>query len=551
MDRAIADHRAQRLHLVDLAVDELLPAKARVHRHHADKVDHVEQILDAIKPAARVDRETRLAARAADRLQRAVNMRPGLEMGRDHIGAGLGEGVDIGIDRGDHQVHVHHRLDMRPDRLHQRRAEGQVRHEMPIHHVDMDPIGTLRFDRADLLPEVGEIGRENRRRDLDGAVKAGHGILGAGGTDGFSRLAKAFEGEAQAPPQAVSTGGAQGLRGLLPRERPVAQVSGHQVLVGHHRGALGRVVVMRDALHLGRGAEDEGRTRMQAVGRLVEDRVHAVGRPAAGLFDDEGDRCAFVDVAQAAALIALAAVARIEEHAAAAQDAVGFSDQRGDPAHVEIAPARAFFAGDQVVDIGADRRRPMALVRGVDGEFRGILGDRREIRLTFETAGVGIEDPVMHAVTEGHDQRALRPEDHVTAGDLLARRAQEARLGRVGGREDREDRADRDVDVDVRRAIERIDGKRQRARAEGEDLVFFFRGVEGHGRALERLHVGGVGHHVERLLAVAAGIGAAGSGQVLVDAVAGNQSLQPGADNAEPLHHIGEFRRERQTVEIE
>ena len=51
------------------------------------------------------------------------------------------------------------------------RAEGQVRHEMPVHHIDMDPIGALGFDRADLGAEIGEIGRENRGGNLDRTVE--------------------------------------------------------------------------------------------------------------------------------------------------------------------------------------------------------------------------------------------------------------------------------------------------------------------------------------------------------------------------------------------
>ena len=174
MHGAVADQRAQAPDLVDLAVDEGLPAEAGVHGHHANQIAEVQERRRRLDRRAGIEREAGLAARRADRLQRAVRVRPGLEMRGQHIRAGLGIGVDIGIDRGDHQVHVHHGLDVRADRLAERRAEGEVRHEMPVHHVDMDPVRALRLDRLDLLPEVGEIGREDRRGDLDGTVK-GHG----------------------------------------------------------------------------------------------------------------------------------------------------------------------------------------------------------------------------------------------------------------------------------------------------------------------------------------------------------------------------------------
>ena len=43
---------------------------------------------------------------------------------------------------------------------------------MAVHHVDMDPVGALRLDAPGIsAPEGGEIGGEDRRGDLDGAVE--------------------------------------------------------------------------------------------------------------------------------------------------------------------------------------------------------------------------------------------------------------------------------------------------------------------------------------------------------------------------------------------
>ena len=59
----------------------------------------------------------------------------------------------------------------RADRLHHVGPEGDDRHEMPVHHVEVDPVGAGGLDRADLLGELGEVGRQDRRRD---AERAGH-----------------------------------------------------------------------------------------------------------------------------------------------------------------------------------------------------------------------------------------------------------------------------------------------------------------------------------------------------------------------------------------
>ena len=50
---------------------------------------------------------------------------------------------------------------MRPQRLHDVRADGDVGHEMAVHHVDMDPVGAGVIDRAHLFAQPGKIGGQN------------------------------------------------------------------------------------------------------------------------------------------------------------------------------------------------------------------------------------------------------------------------------------------------------------------------------------------------------------------------------------------------------
>lgn len=173
MDGPVADQLAQ---AADLGghVQELLPAETGIDRHHADQIGQIQQMRDRIGRRAGVQRHTRLFAGGTDRLQGAVDMRTGLDMGGDQIGPRLGIGLDIGIDRRDHQVNVHEGLHMRAERLHGGRAEGQVRHEMSVHHIDMDPVGALILDGPDLAAEIGKIGGQDRRRDPDLAVEC-HG----------------------------------------------------------------------------------------------------------------------------------------------------------------------------------------------------------------------------------------------------------------------------------------------------------------------------------------------------------------------------------------
>ncbi len=60
----------------------------------------------------------------------------------DDVGARLGEGFEDRIAGRDHQMHVENLLAVRAQRLHHVRPDGDVGHEMPVHHVHMDPVGS-------------------------------------------------------------------------------------------------------------------------------------------------------------------------------------------------------------------------------------------------------------------------------------------------------------------------------------------------------------------------------------------------------------------------
>ena len=92
-------------------------------------------------------------------------------MRSDDIGPCLGKGIDKWIYRRDHKVYVHHCFHVWFQRFDGRRTKGDVGHEMPVHHIDMDPIRALGFDRLSFLPEIGKIGRQDGRGDLDLTVE--------------------------------------------------------------------------------------------------------------------------------------------------------------------------------------------------------------------------------------------------------------------------------------------------------------------------------------------------------------------------------------------
>ncbi len=56
-----------------------------------------------------------------------------------------------------------------PNRLDDRRAHREVRHEVPVHHVHVDPIGAGVGGLGHLLAETGEVGGKNRGGELHDA----------------------------------------------------------------------------------------------------------------------------------------------------------------------------------------------------------------------------------------------------------------------------------------------------------------------------------------------------------------------------------------------
>ena len=88
-------------------------------------------------------------------------------MKADEVGAGRGEGGGQRVHRLHHQMHVEHRhAAVAPDavrlqRLRHHRPDGQVRHVVIVHDVEMDPVGASGQHLPDFLTQAGEIGGQN------------------------------------------------------------------------------------------------------------------------------------------------------------------------------------------------------------------------------------------------------------------------------------------------------------------------------------------------------------------------------------------------------
>jgi hypothetical protein len=96
---AFDDHGAQRAQLVELAVDEALPAKAGIDAHDQDQVDVAHEVAHGLRGSGGVEGDPGPLAQRLDQLDGAVQMRARLGMDGDDVGAGGGEIRHIGVDR--------------------------------------------------------------------------------------------------------------------------------------------------------------------------------------------------------------------------------------------------------------------------------------------------------------------------------------------------------------------------------------------------------------------------------------------------------------------
>ena len=152
--------------LVERRRDELLAAEARVHRHDQDHVDLVDHVIEPVERRRRIEHQAGLAAVLADQLDRAIDVLARFRMERDPGGAGLREVRNDAIDRLHHQVHVDRRGDaVLAQRLAHQRADGEIRHVVIVHHVEVDQVGAGSEHRLHFLAEAREVGGEDGRSD--------------------------------------------------------------------------------------------------------------------------------------------------------------------------------------------------------------------------------------------------------------------------------------------------------------------------------------------------------------------------------------------------
>src|SRR4029077_7287884 len=104
---------------------------------------------------------------AADQVQGAIEVPASLLMNGNPVCACLDKDGNELVGILDHQVAVKGKVGDFAQGLHNRRSNRQVWDEMAVHDIDMDHRTTPLGGTADLISQMGEVRRQNRRCKVD------------------------------------------------------------------------------------------------------------------------------------------------------------------------------------------------------------------------------------------------------------------------------------------------------------------------------------------------------------------------------------------------
>ena len=151
--------------------DEALATETGEDRHAQEEVDVAQVGPHRVERRVGIERHAGPQAEAAHLRDELVGV-PDLDVHRAAVRPGVGEVLQVAPGLGHHEVAVEEQRRVAPQRRHHRRPDRHVRHEVPVHHVDVEPVGRGRH-LPDLLGQQPEVGRQHRRGDAQRAGATG------------------------------------------------------------------------------------------------------------------------------------------------------------------------------------------------------------------------------------------------------------------------------------------------------------------------------------------------------------------------------------------
>src|SRR6266568_2828365 len=161
LDLDLRGHRAQTSDLLRAVRDEFLAAESGLHRHHVDQVDVWQDLAQVFDRRRGVDRHACVHAQLLDRLHRSVQRTRSLHLYLDQSCSRLCERLEKQLGSQDHEVGFDGQRCCFAHRLDDKRTEGEVRHEVAVHDIDLDPVSARGLRLLDLFGETTDVSRQD------------------------------------------------------------------------------------------------------------------------------------------------------------------------------------------------------------------------------------------------------------------------------------------------------------------------------------------------------------------------------------------------------
>src|SRR3989441_3618500 len=153
-----------------------LPAEPGVHGHDEQQVKVGDDLFRELQWRPGVQREPGEHALTSHRSEQALHVYRRLRMKREDGGTGGRERLEVALGLDYHQVHVDRLVGESAQRRDHVRPEREVRHETPVHHVHVQPVGASRQHLRHLLGEPAQVRRQDAGRDANPPPRGHHGL---------------------------------------------------------------------------------------------------------------------------------------------------------------------------------------------------------------------------------------------------------------------------------------------------------------------------------------------------------------------------------------
>jgi hypothetical protein len=139
--------------------NEPLSPEAWIDRHHEDEVEIRNDVTENVHGGGWVDRHAGSDSELANLLHGAVQVRTRFHMNGQDLGPGFSEVLEIPLGCLDHEVDVEEPFGHPRHGSRDGGAQRDVRYEVAIHDIDVDPLGTRGIDRTHIFGQRTEVSR--------------------------------------------------------------------------------------------------------------------------------------------------------------------------------------------------------------------------------------------------------------------------------------------------------------------------------------------------------------------------------------------------------